>query len=240
MADTIIKVALTRTDEYGNLWVTPAGGGAEVKIGEKRKTLFPLFQQGNTLSLHWETYKDKPYVKDAKQIVGEPVPTKTNLETTPVPQQQGKSPETVAMEIDGKFRDTALMQACEMEKTRYEAEDITIEEVLVVADKCYAWLKGEKTVTKAPEKTAPAQPVQPAQQEAALPATMPTNPTLVEIEGLLKDVNWKPVTWRSWIKAQFKVDSTGELAMVLTRLDPNQTNMFTNHLKTMAETSGVK
>ena len=73
MEDTIIKVGITREDDYGNMWVTPEGGGKEVKIGEKRKNLFPLFQQGNTVSLHWETYKNKPYVSDAKQIVGEPV-----------------------------------------------------------------------------------------------------------------------------------------------------------------------
>ena len=47
--DTIIVVGVTRMDTYGNLWITPAGGGDEVKIGEKRSQLHPLFEQGLSL-----------------------------------------------------------------------------------------------------------------------------------------------------------------------------------------------
>ena len=46
MADPIITVGVTETDGYGNLWVTPQGGGDKVKIAAKRKQLHPLFQQG--------------------------------------------------------------------------------------------------------------------------------------------------------------------------------------------------
>ncbi len=75
--DTIIVVGVTRVDSYNNLWVTPAGGGDEVKIGEKRAGLHPLFQQGKAVMLHWETYKNKAYVADAKAVEGElPDPTK--------------------------------------------------------------------------------------------------------------------------------------------------------------------
>ncbi len=170
-----------------------------------------------------QIYKDGKPVKEAQQG-----------------KSWGKSPETVAMEIDGKFRDTALMQACDVFLSP-KLVTIAVVDILPLADKFYAWLKGEsKPAVKAPEKPVVKGTVQPAQQEAALPTTTPTNPILAEVEGLLTAVNWKPVTWRSWIKAQFKVDSTGELAVVLARLDANQTNMFTNHLKIMAEASGVK
>lgn len=69
--DTIIKVGQVRDDEYGNRWVTPHDGGDDVKIGSKRAHLHNLFQQGNTISLHWETYKGKSYVGNAELISGE-------------------------------------------------------------------------------------------------------------------------------------------------------------------------
>ena len=78
--DTIIVVGVTRIDGYGNLWVTPAGGGDEVKIGAKRKQLHDLFQQGKAVMCHWETYMNKPYVSDAKLVEGElPPPSKAEL-----------------------------------------------------------------------------------------------------------------------------------------------------------------
>ena len=78
--DTIIVVGVTREDEYGNLWITPAGGGDEVKIAGKRKQLHPLFQQGKAVMLHWETYMNRPYVSDAKLVEGElPAPTKPEI-----------------------------------------------------------------------------------------------------------------------------------------------------------------
>ena len=69
--DTIIIVGVTRKDGFNNLWVTPASGGNEVKIGVKREHLHDLFQQGKAVMLHWETYKNKPYVSDAKPVEGE-------------------------------------------------------------------------------------------------------------------------------------------------------------------------
>lgn len=74
--DTVIVVGVTREDEYGNLMVTPKGGGEEIRIGSKRSQLHPLFQQGVAVMLHWETYKGRPYVADAKLVEGElPPPT---------------------------------------------------------------------------------------------------------------------------------------------------------------------
>lgn len=68
MADTTIKVGVTELDQYGNLFVTPTGGGDRIKIGVKRKELHPLFTQGATILLHWETYMNKPYVAGAELV----------------------------------------------------------------------------------------------------------------------------------------------------------------------------
>ncbi len=80
MNDTVIVVGVTRVDGYNNLWVTPAGGGEEIKVGAKRGNLHSLFQQGKAIMLHWETYKNISYVSDAKLVEGElPSPTKPTI-----------------------------------------------------------------------------------------------------------------------------------------------------------------
>lgn len=86
--DTVIVIGVTRVDEYNNLWVTPKGGGNEVKISVKRAGLHPLFQQGKAVMLHWETYKNIPYVSDAKLVEGE-LPEAQKLESPPL--QPGES-----------------------------------------------------------------------------------------------------------------------------------------------------
>ena len=83
-SNTVITVGITETDEYGNLWVTPAGGGDKIKIGVKRKQLHPIFQQGKVIQLHWETYMDKPYVSDAKQVTGESLPPPIKPKPEPI------------------------------------------------------------------------------------------------------------------------------------------------------------
>jgi len=78
--DTIIVVDQRRMDSYNNLWITPKGGGDEVKIGEKRAHLHPLFEQGKAVMLHWEVYMNKAYVADAKLVEGElPKPTEPTV-----------------------------------------------------------------------------------------------------------------------------------------------------------------
>ena len=84
---SIITVALTEVDQYGNLFVTPAGGGDKIKIGVKRKQLHPIFQQGKVIQLHWETYMNKPYVSDAKQVAGEDLPAPVIPKVTPLPKE---------------------------------------------------------------------------------------------------------------------------------------------------------
>lgn len=93
--DTVITVGVTRLDEYGNMWVTPQGGGKEIKIASRRKNLHPLFEQGKAVMLHWEVYKDNPYVADAKWVEGilpAPKPAYTPPPETPrvpAPQELG-------------------------------------------------------------------------------------------------------------------------------------------------------
>jgi len=64
----------------------------------------------------------------------------------------GKSPETVAMEIDAKWRNTALMQAVDVSKARInvitsDAYPAVMETqaILKIADDFYRWLAGGKT-----------------------------------------------------------------------------------------------
>lgn len=89
--DTVITVGVTREDEYGNLWVTPQGGDKEIKIASKRSNLHPLFEQGKAIMLHWETYRNIPYVSDAKLVEGElpeprePIEPKEDKPTPPQP-----------------------------------------------------------------------------------------------------------------------------------------------------------
>ena len=91
---TEIVVESVRDDEYGNRWVTPQGGGAEIKIAEKRGALHELFQQGNTVSLKWDSYTNKEkktftYVADAKLVSGE---TKTKAGIPPPCPKPGYPP----------------------------------------------------------------------------------------------------------------------------------------------------
>lgn len=75
--DTIVVVGATEKDQYGNLWVTPQGGGDKIKIAKKRENLHQFMEQGRAILLHWETYMNKPYVSDAKPVEGElPPPVK--------------------------------------------------------------------------------------------------------------------------------------------------------------------
>ncbi len=164
----------------------------------------------------------------------------------PVKEQQqkqwGKSPETVAMEVESKARNESLMATIDM----IEAKEIEFKDWRYYATQFYRYLKGESDVSglgkEAPEKPAvrppPKETVQPAQEKHTLNLTESEAGIVAEISKLLDAISWKPVTWRSWIKGQFKVDSTGELAVVLSRLNPNQVNMLTNHLKAMKEVSG--
>lgn len=90
MEDTVIVIATTQQDQYGNLIVTDKAGN-KIKIGEKRSQLHGLFQQGKAIRLHWEVYKNKQYVADATLVEGElPEPTTPYVtETKAAPQEIG-------------------------------------------------------------------------------------------------------------------------------------------------------
>ena len=76
MNDTTITVKTARVDDYGNLWVMPVGGEKDIKIGEKRKHLHELFQVGNSVKLHYDTYLNKTYVADAELVSEAPTAVK--------------------------------------------------------------------------------------------------------------------------------------------------------------------
>lgn len=99
--DTIIVVGQTEKDGYGNLWATPQGKEDAVKISYKRQHLHHLFEQGKAIILHWETYKGKPYVANARLVEGE-LPEGKPIET-PQPQEplspQAKPPTPAAQAV---------------------------------------------------------------------------------------------------------------------------------------------
>lgn len=116
--DTIIVVGQRRTDEFNNLWVTPKSGGAEIKIGEKRKQLHPLFQSGNKVSLEWDNYNNNDYVKDAKLVSGE---AKTKAEEPPQPKPKSKS---YGRDEDRTDSRTALMCAVDFVMKQVEPQPL--------------------------------------------------------------------------------------------------------------------
>ena len=85
--DTVIAVGHTEEDGWGNLWVTPQGGGDKVKIAKKRSNLHPLFEQGKAVLLHWEVYMDKPYVSNAELVTGNLPQATKPIEPTPHPDE---------------------------------------------------------------------------------------------------------------------------------------------------------
>ena len=83
MAKTIIIVARTEVDGFGNLQVTDKEGNV-IKIAQKREKLFPLFEQGKAVELDWQTYMNKDYVADARPVAGNlPESTEPPTDSTP-------------------------------------------------------------------------------------------------------------------------------------------------------------
>ncbi len=161
----------------------------------------------------------------------------------PVKEQQqgrtyGKSPETVAMEIDGKFRDTALMQACEYLKNDGHSTD---KDVLTLADRFYAWLKGTplkaspsapESVTKppkpAPSPVAPEGDKQPVREGGFIPFDW-----LTEKLGILRQKDakvWGDANLLSYMKKLYKVDAT-DVFGAASKLTEPQAKHFTKHIE---------
>lgn len=143
MNDTVIVVGITRKDQYDNLWVTPAGGGDEVKIGSKRAQLHDIFQQGRAVMCHWEVYMDKPYIADAKLVEGE-LPTEPGK---PLPEHQaeiskamGEVYKPAGVEI-GKCENQVIYLYCAGKLSSMFGDKIAIELVKLVRGSILATLK---------------------------------------------------------------------------------------------------
>ena len=102
MDNTIITVESTTIDSYGNMMVTPKGGGKDIRIGVKRKQLFAFFSDGVAVELIWSKFNDNDYVSDAKLVAeGLPAP-KQPIETEAMkaplePSHQPPAPQAVGM-----------------------------------------------------------------------------------------------------------------------------------------------
>jgi len=160
--DTIIVVGQVRQDEYNNIWVTPKGGGDEVKIAAKRSQLHKLFEQGKAVMLHWETYKGKNYVADAKPVEGElPPPHKPESpslqegEEPPIVTEAKKMGATVTGTEPRYKADPAKTQSIERQKALAEAVswcgykvqagvEIKTEDVIKVAEKFLGFISNDK------------------------------------------------------------------------------------------------
>ena len=239
MQRIVIKSIITKPTKKEGSDITTIEDEKGAKMSKFNDTALAQLHAGDTIDAEIAVEGKYLNITSWKLIESKPEPVRTEA-----PQSKPSGPAPYLAELDGRFRNTALMQACELSKAAYErikseGRIISIEEVLAVADKMYAWLKGDKTT---PHK----ETVQPAKQEAPLPivatASHIGNVTeneadmITGISKLLDDVHWKPPTWRSWIKLQFpKTDNTGTLSEVLSRLDPNQTNMLRNHLTELRE-----
>ena len=138
--------------------------------------------------------------------------------------QWGKSPEAVQLEVEGRYRNTALMQAVELVKY----DKLSIEAILSKADLFYKWLAGDKSAVKVTTMEVVKQAekdIKDLWPEDAKPEPEPVKeqvaePTKQEKEDLdfdpddlldqLKQVKWKDATVKSYCKNVYKTDSAGE------------------------------
>lgn len=67
---SIISVKSSTKDNYNNLIVTPESG-EPIKISEKRRGLFDIFQEGASIKLFWAEYMHKKYVARAELVSGD-------------------------------------------------------------------------------------------------------------------------------------------------------------------------
>jgi hypothetical protein len=158
MADneTIITVGATEKDSYGNLWVTPQGGGDRIKIATKRENLHSLFQQGRAVILHWETYMNKPYVSDAKLVEGElPLPQKpiqpAPVEGEPSEEELGhlvKEAKKIGAEVIGDSRQISIERQS-ARKDAVEIECALIQSGVVIINGKYPAERIEKILERA-------------------------------------------------------------------------------------------
>ena len=136
MSETIIVVGHTELDEYGNLIVTPKGGGDAIRINKKHENLHPLFEQGRAIKLDWQTYKGKTYVADAVLVEGElPPPVTPELPA----EQQAIVDEALAQSIP----------TIPIKEPAPQAVGMTVKEVgAMIISKDINWIFGKKIALK--------------------------------------------------------------------------------------------
>ncbi|KKM04733.1 hypothetical protein LCGC14_1761330 [marine sediment metagenome] len=145
MNEPSITVDSTTLDDYGNLWVYPTGGGEPTKIGSKRPQLHPLFQPGVAVALTWDSYLDKPYVKDAKLMSGalpppvKPVMTQTGTPPPPTPKPP-QSPTRVNEAESSKARGVAFSYVTALKVAQIRAgvlteKELTLEDTLAMIER---------------------------------------------------------------------------------------------------------
>ena len=201
--DTVIVVATTEIDEYGNLIVTDKGGG-KTKIGKKREHLFPIFQQGKAVLLHWETYMNRPYVANAKLAEGE-LPQATLKPDT------GKS--TPKEKVEDRDTTTRLrsmiLSYC---KDLAVADKIKVEQIVPQADRFYNWVETGRETTIIQSK-----PKEPAPKEAVKQLNSKNPEALTQITTKFKRMKNETLE-QIWLrlddkqKAEFIADVNNALA----------------------------
>lgn len=171
MEENQIIVDHTDMDIYGNMFVYPSDGRERIKIGEKRKHLHPLFQQGNAVLLHWDTYLDKIYVAGASLIktdsVKDEVPpvkpqqqVKVAHSEPPPPRGNNTSQRSISISyakdlvVSGKIPVNSLLAYAEV-INQWVSSDITVKDQAVVASMVNKYfIPQEKMDEKNPPKTA--------------------------------------------------------------------------------------
>jgi len=203
--DTVIVVATTEIDEYGNLIVTDKGGG-KTKIGKKREHLFPIFQQGKAVLLHWETYMNRPYVANAKLAEGE-------LPQAALKPDTGES--TPKEKVEDRDTTTRLrsmiLSYC---KDLAVADKIKVEQIVPQADRFYNWVETGRETTIIQSK--PKEPAPVIVKPKSIPAP----------EKAVKQLNSKNPEALTQITTKFKRMKNETLEQIWLRLDDKQKAEF--------------
>ena len=201
--DTVIVVATTEIDEYGNLIVTDKGGG-KTKIGKKREYLFPIFQQGKAVLLHWETYMNRPYVANAKLAAGE-LP-----QATLKPDTGESTPKEKVEDRDTTTRlRSMILSYC---KDLAVADKIKVEQIVPQADRFYNWVETGRETTIIQSK-----PKEPAPKEAVKQLNSKNPEALTQITTKFKRMKNETLE-QIWLrlddkqKAEFIADVNNALA----------------------------
>ena len=156
MDNTIITVESAKVDSYGNLMVTPKGGGNDIRIGVKRKQLFSFFSDGAAVELIWDSFKNKDYVADVR-LVGESLPApKQPIQTGAMKKEPTNTSEMTKGDWSEKDRitrqsiqrQTSLKASVEWCIAKHATESVKTAMVLTVASLFESYLENGIQVEK--------------------------------------------------------------------------------------------